>query len=66
MSNPEPVVYQYSVSISQTAKGYAQVDVKVYSNNLEAARIQAVQQYEQTIADLKSKGLTVASEGAKA
>lgn len=63
MTSPEPVVYAFSVGISMTAKGLAQVDVKVYSNNLEAARVQAVQQYEQTIADLKTKGMAIASGG---
>jgi hypothetical protein len=60
---PEPQTYQYSVKISQTAKGAATVDVHVYSNNMEAARVQAVQLYDQTLQDLKSKQLSVASEG---
>ena len=59
----EPQVYQYSVKISQTAKGAATVDVHVYSNNLEAARVQAVSQYEQTIQDLRQKGISVANGG---
>jgi HPt (histidine-containing phosphotransfer) domain-containing protein len=59
--NQQPT-FQYSVKISQTAKGAATVDVHVFSNNLEAARVQAVQQYAQCIEDLKSKGLTVAMD----
>ena len=62
----EPQAYQYSVKISQTAKGAETVDAHVFSNNLEAVRIQAVELYEQTITDLKSKNLTVASPEAKA
>lgn len=59
----DPQVYAFSVGISMTAKGLAQVDVKVYSNNLEAARVQAVQQYAQTLEDLRQKSIPVASEG---
>jgi hypothetical protein len=58
--------FQFSVKISQTAKGAATVDVHVFSNDLETARIQAVDQYAKTIADIKAKGLPVASLEGKA
>jgi hypothetical protein len=58
--------FQFSVKISQTAKGAATVDLHVYSNDLELARKQAVEQYAKTIEDIKAKGLPVASLEGKA
>jgi len=63
---PSQPTFQYSVKISQTAKGAATVDVHVYSNDLEAARTQAVEQYAKTIEDIKARGLPVASSEGKA
>lgn len=59
----EPQVYQYSVKLESTAKGLIMPTIHVFGNNLEAVRVQAVQQYEQVVADLRAKGLSVASEG---
>lgn len=44
-----------------TAKGLAMPTIHVYSNNMETARQQAVEQYAQVIEELKGKGLPVAA-----
>jgi hypothetical protein len=58
-------LYQYSVKIEMTAKGLAMPTVHVYSNNMETARKQAVEQYTKVIEDLKAKGLPVAAPDVK-
>ncbi|MDQ3872135.1 MAG: hypothetical protein M3258_00805 [Thermoproteota archaeon] len=58
-------LYQYSVKIEMTAKGLAMPTIHVYSNDMEAARKQAVEQYSKVIEDLKDKGLQVAYSEAK-
>lgn len=57
----QPQVYQYSVKIEMTAKGLAMPTIHVYSNDMEKARMQAVDQYVRVIEELKSKGLPVAT-----
>ena len=65
MSEPQqqqqPQLYQYSVKIEMTAKGLAMPTIHVYSNDVERAREQAVDQYARVIEDLKTKGLPVAT-----
>ena len=56
----QPQLYQYSVKIEMTAKGLAMPTIHVYSNDMETARKQAVEQYAKVIEELKSKGLPVA------
>jgi GH35 family endo-1,4-beta-xylanase len=58
-------LYQYSVKIEMTAKGLAMPTVHVYSNDMETARKQAVEQYTKVIEDLKAKGLPVAAPDVK-
>jgi hypothetical protein len=58
-------LYQYSVKIEMTAKGLAMPTIHVYSNDMEVARKQAVEQYSKVIEDLKDKGLQVAYSEAK-
>jgi hypothetical protein len=57
----QPQLYQYSVKIEMTAKGLAMPTIHVYSNDMERAREQAVDQYARVIEDLKTKGLPVAT-----
>ena len=57
----QPQLYQYSVKIEMTAKGLAMPTIHVYSNKLEGARNQAVEQYAKVIEELKAKGLPVAT-----
>ena len=57
----QPQLYQYSVKIEMTAKGLAMPTIHVYSNDMEASRRQAVEQYAKVIEELKSKGLAVAA-----
>ncbi len=54
-------VYQYSVKIEMTAKGLAMPTIHVYSNDMERARNEAVDQYSRVIDELKAKGIPVAS-----
>ena len=56
----QPQLYQYSVKIEMTAKGLAMPTIHVYSDDMEIARKQAVEQYARVIEDLKAKGLPVA------
>lgn len=56
-----PQLYQYSVKIEMTAIGLAMPTIHVYSNDIEAVRKQAVEQYARVIEELKAKGLPVAS-----
>jgi hypothetical protein len=58
-------LYQYSVKIEMTAKGLAMPTIHVYSNDMETARKQAVEQYTKVIEDLKAKGLPVAAPDVK-
>lgn len=44
-----------------TAKGLAMPTIHVYSNDMERAREQAVDQYARVIEELKTKGLPVAT-----
>jgi hypothetical protein len=57
----QPQLYQYSVKIEMTAKGLAMATIHVYSNDMQTARKQAVEQYSKVIEELKSKGLPVAT-----
>jgi hypothetical protein len=57
----QPQLYQYSVKIEMTAKGLAMPTIHVYSNEMEGARKQAVEQYVRVIEELKAKGLPVAT-----
>jgi GH35 family endo-1,4-beta-xylanase len=57
----QPQLYQYSVKIEMTAKGLSMPTIHVYSNDMETARSQAVDQYFRVIEDLRNKGLPVAS-----
>jgi GH35 family endo-1,4-beta-xylanase len=57
----QPQLYQYSVKIEMTAKGLSMPTIHVYSNDMETARRQAVDQYFRVIEDLRNKGLPVAS-----
>jgi GH35 family endo-1,4-beta-xylanase len=61
----QPELYQYSVKIEMTAKGLAMPTIHVYSNDMETARKQAVEQYTKVIEDLKAKGLPVAAPDVK-
>ena len=56
----QPQLYQYSVKIEMTARGLAMPTIHIYSNDMETARIQAVEQYAKVIEELKAKGLPVA------
>jgi hypothetical protein len=56
----QPQLYQYSVKIEMTARGLAMPTIHVYSNDVETARKQAVEQYAKVIEELKAKGLPVA------
>jgi hypothetical protein len=58
-------LYQYSVKIEMTAKGLAMPTIHVYSNDMETARKQAVEQYTKVIEDLKAEGLPVAAPDVK-
>jgi uncharacterized protein YbjQ (UPF0145 family) len=62
MSNPEPVMYAYSVKLETTAKGLVMPTIHVYSNDMETARSQAVEQYTKLTEELKAKGISLASE----
>ena len=44
-----------------TAKGLDMPTIHVYSNEMEGARKQAVEQYARVIEELKAKGLPVAT-----
>jgi hypothetical protein len=66
MSSPEPVTYAYSVKLESTAKGLIMPTIHVYSNDMETARTEAVEQYAKTIDELKAKGLLIASMETKA
>jgi hypothetical protein len=57
----QPDLYQYSVKIEMTAKGLAMPTIHVYSNDMQTARKQAVEQYSKVIEELKAKGLPVAT-----
>ena len=57
----QPELYQYSVKIEMTAKGLAMPSIHVYSNDMQTARKQAVEQYSEVIEDLQAKGLPVAT-----
>gem|GEM_PF-1911821 len=57
----QPQLFQYSVKIEMTAKGLAMPTIHVYSNEMEEARKQAVEQYTKVIEELKAKGLPVAT-----
>ena len=48
-----------------TAKGLAMPTIHVYSNDIQTARKQAVEQYSGVIEDLKAKGLPVAAPDLK-
>jgi len=61
----QPQLYQYSVKIEMTAKGLAMPTIHVYSNDMETARKQAVEQYNKVIEDLKAKGLPVGAPDVK-
>jgi hypothetical protein len=61
----QPQLYQYSVKIEMTAKGLAMPTIHVYSNDMETARKQAVEQYTKVIGDLKAKGMAVAAPDVK-
>jgi hypothetical protein len=54
-------LYQYSVKIEMTAKGLAMPTIHVYSNDMQTARTQAVEQYAKVVEELKAKGLAVAA-----
>jgi GH35 family endo-1,4-beta-xylanase len=56
----QPQLYQYSVKIEMTARGLAMPTIHIYSNDMETARKQAVEQYARVIEELKAKGLPVA------
>lgn len=55
MSSPEPVTYAYSVKLESTAKGLVMPTIHVYSNDMETARKQAVEQYHKTVEELDRK-----------
>lgn len=65
VESPEPVVYTPSVKVEMTAKGAAMVTIHVYANDDTEARERAVALYQNTIGDLKSAKIPVASEVAK-
>ena len=48
-----------------TAKGLAMPTIHVYSNDMQTARTQAVEQYAKVIEELKAKGLPVAAPDLK-
>jgi GH35 family endo-1,4-beta-xylanase len=48
-----------------TAKGLAMPTIHVYSNDVQTARKQAVEQYYNVIEELKAKGLPVAAPDLK-
>lgn len=52
--------YRHSVKLSTNAKGIVQVDVHIYSNSSEEARLEIVRLYLDTIRDLEAKGVRVA------
>jgi hypothetical protein len=56
----QPQLYQYSVKIEMTARGLAMPTIHIYSNDMETARKQTVEQYTKVIEELKAKGLPVA------
>ena len=56
----QPQLYQYSVKIEMTARGLAMPTIHIYSNDMETARKQAVEQYARVIEELKTKGVPVA------
>ena len=56
----QPQLYQYSVKIQMTARGLAMPTIHIYSNDMETARKQAVEQYARVIEELKTKGVPVA------
>jgi hypothetical protein len=60
----QPQLYQYSVKIEMTAKGLLMPTIHVYSNDIDIATKEAIEQYAKLIQDLKAKGLTVAAPGA--
>jgi hypothetical protein len=59
---PQPT-FQYSVKIDTTAKGAAVVTIHCYGNDMEKVRKEAIEQYEQTIKELRAKNIVTASEG---
>jgi len=61
----QPQLYQYSVKIEMTAKGLAMPTIHVYSNDMDTARRQAVDQYARVIEEIKAKGLPVAAPDLK-
>jgi GH35 family endo-1,4-beta-xylanase len=61
----QPQLYQYSVKIEMTAKGLAMPTIHIYSNDMQTARNQAVEQYSKVIEELKAKGLPVATPDVK-
>lgn len=61
-TSPEPVTYAYSVKLESTAKGLTMSTIHVYSNDMETARKQAIEQYTKLTEDLKAKGVALASE----
>ena len=61
----QPELYQYSVKIEMTAKGLAMPTIHVYSNDMQTARKQAVEQYSKVIEELRAKGLPVATSDFK-
>lgn len=63
MSEQQQPTFQYSVKIDTTAKGAAVVTVHCFGSDLEKVRKEAVQQYEQTVKELREKNIVTASEG---
>jgi hypothetical protein len=55
-----PQLYQYSVKIDTTAKGVAVPTIHCYSNDMDTARKQAVEQYIKLLDSLEAGGITVA------
>ena len=51
-----------SIGCESTAKGLVMPTIHVYSNDMETARKQAVEQYPRLTEDLKAKGVALASE----
>ena len=51
----QPQLYQYGVKIEMTTKGLAMATIHVYSNDMQTARKQAVEQYSKVIEELKAK-----------
>ena len=62
MSSPEPVTYAYSVKLESTAKGLVMPTIHVYSNDMETARMQAIEQYTKLTEDLKARGVALSLE----